>query len=178
MQEIIKGHAQIIEALTPLCHDESAIKHTADLYGNGYHWFRLENSRKIKDAALILKRFPARLIMISAYENTDASVETKELCYHFDVEGIIYNLTVTQNNEWPIVPSITPEFANADWHEREIMELYNIKVTDHPNPKRLFLDEKLDSGLLATAVPLSVMMNGASSKDLWERILGDKEQQR
>ncbi len=178
MQEIIKGHAPLIDALTPLCPDEQAIKHTADLYGNGYHWFRLDNSSKIKDAARILKGYRARLIMISAYSNTDDPEECKELCYHFDVEGIIYNLTVTQNREWPIVPSITPEFANADWHEREIMELYSIKVTDHPNPKRLFLDEKLDAGLLSSAVPLSVMMNGASSKDLWERILSEKEQQR
>lgn len=176
MQEIIKGHQQIIDALTPLCPNEKAIKHTGDAYGNGYHWFRLTSSNFIKDAARILKGFQARLIMISAYTNTETADETKELCYHFEVEGVIYNLTVAQNREWPIVPSITPEFANADWHEREMMELYNIKVTDHPDPKRLFLDEKLDAGLLATAVPLSVMMNGASSKDLWERILSEKEQ--
>lgn len=177
MQEIIKGHAQIIDALTPLCPSENAVKHSTDQQGNGYHWFRLENPSKIKDAARVLKGNRARLIMISAYSNTDGPEEMKELCYHFEVEGVIYNLTVTQNREWPIVPSITPDFANADWHEREIMELLNVKVTDHPDPKRLFLDETLDSGQLATAVPLSVMMNGASSKDLWERILGDKEQQ-
>ncbi|MBR4742195.1 MAG: NADH-quinone oxidoreductase subunit C, partial [Desulfovibrio sp.] len=166
-----------IEDLTPLCLDEAAIRHTSDFYGNSYHWFRLKNPRAIKTAAKLLKDYPSRLIMISAYVNGDLGEEMKELCYHFEVEGIIYNLTVTENSEWPIVPSITPEFANADWHEREIMELYQVKVTDHPNPKRLFLDERLDAGLLATAVPLSVMMNGASSKDLWERILGEKEQQ-
>jgi NADH:ubiquinone oxidoreductase subunit C len=178
MQEVIKGHPQLIDALTPLCPNENAIKHTCDHYGNGYHWFRLSSPHNIKDAAKLLKGFRARLAMISAYTTSEGPEEMKELCYHFDVDGTIYNLTVTQNKEWPIVPSITPEFANADWHEREMMELYGIKVTDHPNPKRLFLDEKLDAGLLAEAVPLSVMMNGASSKDLWERILGDKEQNR
>ena len=176
MQEIIRGHAQLIEELKALCASEEDVRHSSDLYGNGYHWFKLENSSKIKAAAQSLKGFKARLAMISAYENKESGLSMKEICYHFDVEGVIYNLTVTQNAEWPIVPSITPLFANADWHEREMMELLNIKVTDHPNPKRLFLDETLDSGQLSTAIPLSVMMNGASSKDLWERILSAKEQ--
>ena len=177
MQEIIKGHPQLIDELTLLCAGEDNIRHTPDHYGNSYHWFRLENSSKIKIAAKSLKAFRARLIMISAYEDKVEGMLMKELCYHFDVEGVIYSLTVTQNDEWPIVPSITPEFANADWHEREIMELYKIKVTDHPNPKRLFLDETLDAGQLSKAIPLSVMMNGACSKDLWERVLSGKEQQ-
>ena len=84
-------------------------------------------------------------------------------------------MTVTLNGEWPTVPSITPLFANADWHEREMMELYGIQVTGHPNPTRLFLDEELDAGILNEAVPLSIMMNGACTTDLWERILNDKE---
>ncbi len=178
MQDIIKGHPQLIDELAKLCPSEQAIKHTSDLYGNGYHWFRLSSPHNIKVAASILKGFHARLVMISAYTNKESGDEAKELCYHFDVDGTIYNLTVAQNREWPIVPSITPEFANGYWLGREMMDLFSVKVTDHPNPKRLFLDEKLDAGLVATAVPLSVMMNGASSKDLWERILGEKEQQR
>ena len=40
---------------------------------------------------------------------------------------------------------------------------------------RLFLDEELDAGILNEAVPLSIMMNGACTTDLWERILKDKE---
>ncbi|MBQ7738134.1 MAG: NADH-quinone oxidoreductase subunit C [Desulfovibrionaceae bacterium] len=175
MQDIVKGHPRLIDALSALCAGEEQIRHTTDFYGNGYHWFKLENSSRIKDAAKILKGFRARLIMISAYEDKQLEQIVKELCYHFDVEGVVYNLTVTQNAEWPIVPSITPDFANADWHEREMMELYQIKVTDHPNPKRLFLDETLDAGQLSKAIPLSIMMNGASSKDLWERILEGKE---
>ena len=59
-----------------------------------------------------------------------------------------------------------------------MMELYGIPVSDQPNPHRLFLDEVLDAGLLNGAVPLSVMMNGACSTDLWERILQGREQQK
>ena len=69
-------------------------------------------------------------------------------------------------------------FANADWHEREMMELYGIRVANQPNPRRLFLDEELDAGILNEAVPLSIMMNGACTTDLWERILKEKEGER
>ena len=47
-------------------------------------------------------------------------------------------------------------------------------MTGHPNPRRLFLDEELDAGILNEAVPLSIMMNGACTTDLWERILKEK----
>jgi NADH:ubiquinone oxidoreductase subunit C len=109
------------------------------------------------------------------YNRRQLSEPMQEVCYHFELKGVIYNLTVTLNGEWPTVPSITPLFANADWHEREMMELYGIQVTDHPDPRRLFLDEELDAGILNEAVPLSIMMNGACTTDLWERILKDKE---
>ena len=176
MQDIIKGDAGVIEGLSALCNGDAAVRHTSDHYGNGYHWFRLDTPHQLTAAANVLKKAQARLTMISAYNPKGDGTQEQALCYHFEAAGVLYNLTVTLNGEWPIVPSITPVFANADWHEREMMELYGIKVTDHPNPKRLFLDEKLDAGLLKTALPLSVVMNGASTKDLWEKILNDKEQ--
>ena len=44
----------------------------------------------------------------------------------------------------PEVPSLTSIWASADWHEREIFDLYGIRVTDHPNLKRLLLPEEWD----------------------------------
>ena len=90
--------------------------------------------------------------------------------------NLIKNVTLTAEHN--TVPSITPLFANADWHEREMMELYGIRVANQPNPRRLFLDEELDAGILNEAVPLSIMMNGACTTDLWERILKEKEGER
>ncbi len=95
-------------------------------------------------------------------------------CYEFVLKGVVYGVTVNMDAEHPSVPSITTIFANADWHEREMMELYGVNVTSHPNPRRLFLDEELDKGLLGDIVPLSIMMNGSTSNDLWERILSDR----
>lgn len=175
MQDIIPGDARIIEGITPCCTESDAIHHSIDTYGNAFHWFRLDTPRLLTQAAAVLHTVGARLAMVTAYNRRQLSEPMQEICYHFEAKGTVYNLTVTLNGQWPSVPSITPLFANADWHEREMMELYGIQVTDHPNPRRLFLDEELDAGILNEAVPLSIMMNGACTTDLWERILKDKE---
>ena len=44
-------------------------------------------------------------------------------CYEFVLKGVVYGVTVNMDAEHPSVPSITTIFANADWHEREMMEL-------------------------------------------------------
>ena len=175
MQQTINGNAKVIEGLTALCTEDDAVHHSADSFGNAFHWFRLGTPRMLQEAAAIMREANARLCMTTAYNRRQLSEPMQEVCYHFELDGVVYNMTVTLNGEWPTVPSITPLFANADWHEREMMELYGIQVTGHPNPTRLFLDEELDAGILNEAVPLSIMMNGACTTDLWERILNDKE---
>jgi NADH:ubiquinone oxidoreductase subunit C len=175
MQENIAGNAAVIDAIAPLCAQGDAVRHKVDAFGNAYHWFRLDTPQMVLKAAEPLAKAGARLCMASAYNQRQPDDPKQEVCYHFELDGIIYNLTAPLDGENPSVPSITPFFANADWHEREMMELYGINVANQPNPRRLFLDEEMNKGLLNGAVPLSVMMNGACSKDLWEHILKDKE---
>ena len=69
------------------------------------------------------------------------------------------------------VPTITPWFRNADWNEREFAELFDVHVDGNTNPKRLFLDPEIDEGILNEVIPLTIMMNGACTKDMWERIM-------
>ncbi len=152
MPDIIKGDAGVMDALAALCTQPNAIRHTEDSFGNGFHWYTLDRADEITGAAKILKDAGARLAIIAAYNRQG------------DANGLMHSA----------VPSITTIFANADWHEREMMELYGVNVTSHPNPRRLFLDEELDKGLLGDIVPLSIMMNGSTSNDLWERILSDR----
>ena len=169
------GDSELIAALSPLAAGENAVRQTADMYGNSQHWFRLDEPAKLVPAAAELAGKGARLTMISACRRVMETL-TQDICYHFELKGMLYTLTVTLTEACPAVPSITKFFLNADWHEREMIELYGIPVSDQPNPNRLFLDEVLDAGLLNGAVPLSVMMNGACSTDLWERILQGRQQ--
>ena len=166
MQDTIRGNSTIIEGIEPLCAHGGSVRHTSDSYGNAYHWFQIDTPHQLLQAADILHSQGSRLALITAYNRPSDTGPMQALCY---------SVTVPLDAEHPQVPSITPLFNNADWHEREMMELYGIKIVNQPNPRRLFLDEELDKGLLGELVPLSIMMNGASSQDLWERILQGKE---
>lgn len=181
-QEILHGDADLMDALALLCSSDStkhaphaeAERHSTDAFGNAYHWYQLKEPAVIVNAARMLKAKQARLCMISAYIHRQAQDASPQICYHFELAGVVYNLTVQLSQKDVSLPSITPVFANADWHERELMELFGINVTQHPNPTRLFLDEELDAGIMNSVIPLSIMMNGASTTDLWERILAGK----
>lgn len=171
-QEIIKGDAEIIEGLENLCSKPG--HYSTDSFGNAYYWFSLGEPDQILPAAKILHAKGSRLAMICAYNDHKEAGPMHNACYEFVREGVVYNCSIHLDEKHDEAPSITPIFANADWHEREMMELYGIKIKGHPDPRRLFLDEELDKGLLGQVVPLSIVMNGASSTDLWERILSAK----
>ncbi len=49
-----------------------------------------------------------------------------------------------ENRDNPEVPSVTSIWASADWHEREVFDLFGIRITNHPNLKRLLLPEEWD----------------------------------
>ena len=49
-----------------------------------------------------------------------------------------------KDRENPEIPSITGIWGSANWHERELYDLFGINVTGHPNLKRLLLPEDWD----------------------------------
>jgi NADH:ubiquinone oxidoreductase subunit C len=96
-----------------------------------------------------------------------------ELAYHFDVDGD--TLTVVAHvPAGGSVPSLTPLFRTADWNERELMECYAITVRSHPDPRRLFIDQSIDPAVLERLIPFSTLVNAASTKGLWEKIMTAK----
>jgi NADH:ubiquinone oxidoreductase subunit C len=94
-----------------------------------------------------------------------------EIDYHFDIGGD----TLTVIAYLPgggSVASLTPYFRPADWPEREMMEMYSIAIPDHPDPRRLFVDPSIDKSVLERLIPYSVLVNAASTKALWDKVLG------
>ena len=73
------------------------------------------------------------------------------------------------------IPSLTPCFRSADWPEREMMESYSLVVRGHPDPRRLFLDPSIDGAVLERLIPYSTLVNAASTKALWDKVLAAKE---
>lgn len=163
--------AELTEGLERLC-TQGAFHVTENQSGNLFYWYRLSEPEALTAAAKLLAGAGARLCTISAYDpKREHEHPRHEIAYHFDCGGTVVSVTIALAEDNLRVPSISPLFRNADWNEREFKEMYAIEVVGLPNAKRLFLDEKLDAGIMNRIIPVSVLMNGASSKDLWERIL-------
>lgn len=93
-----------------------------------------------------------------------------ELVYHFDVGGDYVNVVAFLPAGGSIA-SLTPLFRSADWPEREIMEIYSVTITNHPDPRRLFLDESIEGAVLDRLIPFSQMANASTSDELWARVM-------
>lgn len=63
--------------------------------------------------------------------------------YHFrstKYEHVIVLKTRTSDREHPLLDSISDIWKTADFHEREVYDLLGIKFANHPDLRRLFLD--------------------------------------
>lgn len=141
-----------------------------DAYGNRYFWATLHRPADLPPAAAVMKEFAARLCTVTALNLKLYDDPVICLNYHFDVAGAIVTVAVTLDPTDNTVPTITQHFINADWCERECAELYDLHVEGNTNPERLFLDDSIDEGILNDIIPLSIMMNGACTTDMWEHI--------
>ncbi len=45
------------------------------------------------------------------------------------------------NREEPVCPTVSDIWRTAELHEREVFDLFGVKFTDHPDLRRLFLDD-------------------------------------
>jgi hypothetical protein len=93
-----------------------------------------------------------------------------EIAYHFDLGGDTLTL-LAYVPAGGSVATLTPLFRTADWPERELMELYAIGVSEHPDPRRLFIDSSIDPAVFERLIPFSTLVNAASTTSLWDKII-------
>ncbi len=132
-------------------------------------WAEIDEKETLLQLSEILETMNARVCMITCYTKEDAH----EIVYHFDLNGIMLNLKLAITDK--SVPSITPFFKSADWTEREMSELYGIALLNHPNPKRLFLDESIKESVVKEYFSLSTAMSGKVSEELWKKVKASQE---
>ncbi|MFC4492564.1 NADH-quinone oxidoreductase subunit C [Streptomyces ovatisporus] len=53
-------------------------------------------------------------------------------------------LRTTVPHEAPVLPTATPVYAGAAWHERETREMFGVEFTGHPHPAPLLLPETFE----------------------------------
>lgn len=173
MNEIAKQSA---ERAVSLVLGQGFVTWSTDVCGNAFGWVKLCDPQSLLKVAPLLAEAGARLMTVTAYRNDKfARLEGREIAYHFDLDGVALTVTACLPDDPPRVPSITPWFKNADWNEREFAELYGIELVGHPDPRRLFLDPRLDGAALDRLIPLSTLMNGASTSTLWEKVFAGRE---
>jgi NADH-quinone oxidoreductase subunit C len=63
-------------------------------------------------------------------------------------------LEVSLTAEDPHVPSLTPLYPGADWHERETWEMYGINFEGHPDLKHIYLPTEFEGFPLRKDFPL------------------------
>lgn len=152
---------------------------TFDFSGNSFGWLQLPSPDLLSRVAETLAG-KVRLCTITPYaEERDDENKRRAVAYHFAGGQVVLTVLVPLYDPESLkklpIPSITPWFRNADWNEREFHEMFNIELVGHPNPKRLFLDERLDAGIMTKLIPFSAMANSAGTKTLWEQIMGTKD---
>jgi NADH-quinone oxidoreductase subunit C len=68
-----------------------------------------------------------------------------------DFRRIRIKVQIRENDAW--IPTITGVFPTANWHEREMMELFGIEVRNHPDPGKLLLPEWVEENPLRKDFP-------------------------
>lgn len=136
----------------------------SDPLGNEDIFIRLNSKDEISAVASLVKKHGGRCVTVTP----NVVDEGDEVAYHFCIEGVMLNAIIITDDK--TVPSITPILKSADWTEREMNDLFDIKPVGHPNPKRLILDESIAEGIFKEYVSLSEAMAGAATCSLWENL--------
>ena len=164
----------LIDIITPLCQQ-------FPLTEDGLHvdvspqklwsaWLTLANKDDLFPLAEAFHKEGVRLATTTVYQPDPKNrPDCHEVTYHFMLEGLPVTVTVSVTGD-EALPSITSLYPNADWEERELMELCNVPVSNHPNPRRLFLDESVNAGIFDKYVAMSELTDLANADAVWKRI--------
>ena len=68
-----------------------------------------------------------------------------EVLYHLRSTSLDHEVVIKariENRENPIIDSVYDLYKTAEYHEREIFDLFGIQFKNHPDLRRIFLDDE------------------------------------
>lgn len=98
------------------------------------------------EVALFLRDEPEILFrLLSDLSGTDYPDRADRLCvdYHlwsFHLQARL-RLKVRVTVQDPVIPTVTTVWPTADWHEREVYDLFGVHFSGHPNLVRILMPE-------------------------------------
>lgn len=126
-----------------------------------------------KDLLLVVKMLKADpaflmdfLSSLTAYDNKDKKDGPKRFV-------VVYNLYSTTKHvrariklavdSGEAVPTLVNEWKAANWLEREVWDMFGIPFTDHPNLRRIMMDERFEGFPLRKEYPIKQRMPFANN---------------
>jgi NADH-quinone oxidoreductase subunit C len=81
------------------------------------------------------------LVAVSGVDSADTFDSVYHLRSYFSLDELVVKVRIPKSSvlegKLPAVPSITPLWEAADWHERETYDLVGIRYLGHPYPRRI-----------------------------------------
>ncbi len=149
--EALGEHAQLLAAAVP-----AAL--VAEHIGVGEEITLEIDPQRLVEAARFLKTGPAGLTLCSDITCADFPDEPGRfrLAYHlFAPEtGERIRLRVWAGAGDPEVPSVTGVWKTADWHEREVWDMFGVRFTGHPDLSRILMPYDWEGHPLRRDYPL------------------------
>jgi NADH-quinone oxidoreductase subunit C len=126
--------------------------------------FRGDTTVVVERAALLdvlrfLKDGPDRgftfLAALTAVDDYPAEPRFNVLYQLRDLQHVTnLRLKVRLRGDDAVLPTVTPVFINANWHERELWDMFGITFTGHPDPRRILMPEDWQGHPLRKDYPL------------------------
>ncbi|MBC7661934.1 MAG: NADH-quinone oxidoreductase subunit C [Chitinophagaceae bacterium] len=111
----------------------------------------------VKDLRIVTGLQMDRLSDLTAYDNVDGSDGPKRFVLVYQLYSMRFHTRVRLKysvSENESVPTLTSFWRAANWLEREVFDMFGIPFTDHPDLRRIMMDERFVGHPLRKEYPL------------------------